>query len=202
MQELGWTTVRAIVRRGLTLEAMHRIAFEKNVVRKNLGPLEKANAIRLARARGCSAAHIANQFGLSEKQIRRYDALLEFPKALQQLVDKDELSMAHATVLARHTGIDVGDWAKQARTGNWSATDLSRALRKSLKLRRGGKRREYIRVNGNEVRGYSWRLDARSGVAELDTAIAAHKRALDVLLKLRDASSSETTPRLPRRAVR
>jgi ParB family chromosome partitioning protein len=202
IRELGWTSVRAIVRRGLSLEAMHRIAFAKNVVRKNLRPLEKANAIRLARVRGCTPVVITEQFGISEKQIRRYDALLEFPKPLQQVVDNGALSMAHATVLARHGDIDVTDWVKQVQTGHWSAAELSRVLRKTLNLRRGGKRREYIRVNGNEVRGYSWRLDAQSNRAELETAIAAHKRALDVLLKLREVSSGETNPPQTRRAAR
>ena len=202
IRELGWTSVRAIVRRGLTSEAMHRIAFAQNVVRKNLRPLEKANAIRLAKRRGCTALLIAKQFGISEKQIRRYDALLEFPKLLQQVVDNGVLSMAHATVLARHGDIDVTDWVKQAQTGRWSAAELSRALRKTLKLGTGGKRREFIRVQGNEVRGYSWRLDGRSDPNELETAIAAHKRALDVLLKLRETSSSETNPRQTRRAAR
>ena len=139
---------------------------------------------------------------MSEKKIRRYDALLDFPAPLQQAVDNGELSMAHATVLSRHPDIDIIDWKRKVRAGNWSAAELSSALRKSLKLRRGGKRREYIRIQGNEVRGYSWRLDGNSDPAELEAAIAAHQRSLNVLLKLRDAPPSETTPRLTRRAAR
>jgi ParB family chromosome partitioning protein len=201
IRELGWPSVKAIVRRNVSGEAAHQIAFDKNVVRKNLRPIEKANAIRLAKDRGCKTSVIAEQFGISEKQIRRYDALLEFPKPLQQVVDNGALSMAHATVLARHPDIDIAEWIKQARAGNWSAAELARALRKTLKLRHGGKRREYIRVNGNEVRGYSWQLDESSNPAELETAIEAHKRALNVLLRLLEASPSATSPRRSRRDV-
>jgi len=202
IRELGWPTVRAIVRRGVSDESAHQMAFAKNVVRKNLSPLEKATAIRLAKQRGVRPASIADKFGLSEKQVARYDALLEFPKSLQQALDNGRLSMAQANVLSRHPDIDIADWEKQVQAGNWSAAELSRALRKSLKPRRGGRHREYISVQGNEVRGYSWRLDGRSDPAEIETAIAAHKRALEVLLKLRDASSSETDSRLTKRAAR
>src|SRR5262249_285496 len=96
--ELGLTSVKALVHRNLDEEEAHRMAFTKNVVRKNLSPLDRANAISLARRRGLKRVAITSAFGMSEKQLQRYEKLLEVPEALQRLVDDGRASMAHAFV--------------------------------------------------------------------------------------------------------
>jgi len=195
IRELGWPTARAIVRRNVSIEAANQIAFDKNVVRKNLRPIEMANAIRLARDRGCKLNAIAKQFGMSEKQVRRYDALLALPTALQHTVDEGALSMAHAAVLAKFNGINVVEWADRVRGSNWSASDLRQKLRNDQKPILQGRRREYIRSTADEVRGYSWRLNGDSSAVELDRAIAAHERALKTLVAFRTNGTSTHPPR-------
>jgi ParB/RepB/Spo0J family partition protein len=190
VRELGWPAVRAIVRRGFSADAAHQIAFDKNVVRKNLRPIEKAHAIRLAMVRGSKSSDIAKQFGMSEKQVRRYDALLTLPTSLQGLVDVGEVSMAHAAVLAKFNSINFVDWVEKLRKSNWSASELRRQLQKTLKPLPHGRRREFIRSTSNEVRGYAWRLNRDSCAEELDRAIAAHEQALKALVTLRGNKSA------------
>jgi len=200
MRELGWPAVRAIVRRNVSIEAAHHIAFDKNVVRKNLRPIEKANAIRLAKARGCKPNAIAKQFGMSEKQVRRYDALLTLPNTLQDIVDEGGVSMAHAAVLAKFNGINVVEWAERVRETNWSASDLRRRLQSTVAPKPRGRRREFIRCSGDEVRGYSWQLNRDTSEVDLDRAIAAHERALKALVALRASKTTIPVTRIETRS--
>jgi ParB family chromosome partitioning protein len=195
IRELGWPAVRAIIRRDVSIESAHQIAFEKNVVRKNLRPIEKANAIRLAKTRGCRPTAIAQQFGMSEKQIRRYDALLALPRHIQDLVDEGHITMAHAAVLAKFDGINAVEWVDKVRQSNCSASDLRRELHKHLKPLHHRRQKVFIRSTAGEVRGYAWRLTRDSSAQELDGAIEAHKRALNALVALRRDKSTTPPPR-------
>jgi len=76
IRSLDWLVAKAIVPRDISQEEAHKIAFIKNVVRKNPSPMERANAIYQARRRGMEAAEIAEQFGLSEKQLSRHETML------------------------------------------------------------------------------------------------------------------------------
>src|SRR3972149_4719217 len=58
VQALGWPTVKGLVHKGISDEEAHKLAFIKNVVRKNLSPMDKANAIYQAKQRGMKAAEL------------------------------------------------------------------------------------------------------------------------------------------------
>jgi ParB/RepB/Spo0J family partition protein len=195
IRELGWSTVRAIVRRGVSTERAHQIAFDKNVVRKNLRPIEKANAMRLAIARGCTSRSIASQFGISEKQMRRYEDLLDLPKRLRELIDAGDVSMAHAEVLARFDGIDVVEWAQRAARLDWSAPDLRRELRRSEKPSMNGRKRDFVHCSATEVRSYAWRLSEKSSMEDLERAAAAFERAIQAIHEVRRLKSDRPDPR-------
>jgi len=194
IRKLGWPTVKALVHRGLSDEQAHERAFVKNVVRQNLTPIEKANAIRLAKKRGLKHAAIAREFGISERQLFRYERMLEIPKLVQELLDADEISMAHAAVLTKFDGVDVVEWVAKAQDKKWSAEELRHELRKAVVKPPARKKREFIKCSRNEVRGYAWRITERSTQDELVRSVAALERALTVLRKLQSGR-----PRHPRR---
>lgn len=182
IKELGWDMVKAFVRHGIGDEAAHELAYVKNVVRRNLTVMEKANAIRLAKKRGAEPAKVAEAFGLSEKQLHRYEAVLDFPKPLQALLDADQISMAHAAVLARFDGIiDVVEWVEKVQDKKWSAAELRRELRKAISKRPAAKKRSFIKCEGDELRGYPWRISKSAGRDEKNRAIGVLEEAIRFL---------------------
>jgi ParB family chromosome partitioning protein len=168
------------VHHGISDEKAHEIAFTQNVVRKNLSPIEKANAIRLAKKRGCKPAAIAAEFGLSEKQLVRYEKLLDFPKQLQELVDEDEVSMAHAKVLVDFGVTEIVEWVANVQDKKWSATDLKRELRSASK-KPATMRRQYINVRGDVLRVYGAQIRKEMQPDEKKRMIAAYKQVLKFL---------------------
>ena len=82
-RDLGWTAIQAFVHREMNERQALRLAFAKNVVRRNLSPMEKAQAMHVATSRGMTVPEVAAAFGLSERHIRRYLRILELPEAIQ-----------------------------------------------------------------------------------------------------------------------
>jgi len=153
IRSLNWSTVKAFVHRGISDDEAHKLAFIKNVVRKNLSPMEKANAIYQAKHRGMKEKDLAQEFGLSEKQLGRYEALLDFPPEVQKLLDKDTISMAHAKVFADFKPRDLDGWVEKIKDGQ-SAKQVKRELRKASGARNLGKKKLYLKREKNSVRVY------------------------------------------------
>lgn len=130
LQALGMRSVSAVVHEGITESAAQRMSFVNNVVRKNLSPPDRAQAIQTALQRGRTRAQIAEDFGLSQKQIRRYEALLQLPAELLELVEDGRLSMAHARVLAEVGVREPSAWAHYVRERKLSARGLREHLEK------------------------------------------------------------------------
>lgn len=181
IRELGWPTVRAIVRRGVSAEAAHEIAFVKNVARRNLKPIERANAIRLAKHRGCKLDTIAAHFGLSEKQLKRYEALLDFPISLQTLVEADEVSMAHANALSAAGVADPISWIQRIREKGWSASDLRRELQGMKPKRGGSSRRIFAKREGNVLRVFSFTIRKNDSKETTDAVLKTLRDAIRFL---------------------
>lgn len=181
IKALGWTTVKALVHRNLDDEQAHERAFVKNVVRKNLSPIEKANAIRLAKKRGVKRDVIAAEFGLSEKQIARYEQLLELPKGLQELVDEGELSMAHAKLLADFGVTDVVEWVEKIQEKKWTAAELQREIRKGTKRRGGSGKRVFVKIDGDVLRVKSINVKKSASPGERDRVVKALQQAIRFL---------------------
>jgi len=173
--ELGWDTVHALVHEVDEAEA-HRIAFLKNVVRRNLSPLEKANAIRLAKQRG--RKDLAAEFGLSTKQVARYEALLDLPKPLQQLVDKGEMSMTHAKVLADSDLEDGTPWLDMIRQDKLSAVELRRRVRTAMGKKKPGRKKLYLKQSKEGFRMYPFTISKDSPKAERDQVVKLLKEVI------------------------
>jgi len=142
VRRLGWSTVKALVHKGISEEEAHKLAFIKNVVRKNLSPMEKANAIFQARQRGMKDTELREYFSLSEKQLKRYEVLLNFPTEIQKLLEKETISMGHAKVFAdfKVKDKDLPDWISKIVENGLSAKQLKRELKKASGASSAGSR--------------------------------------------------------------
>jgi ParB/RepB/Spo0J family partition protein len=181
IKELGWPSVKAFVHKGITDEDAHKLAFIKNVVRKNLSPMEKANAIFQAKHRGMKAENLMEYFGLSEKQLQRYEALLDFPPEVQKRLDKDEITMAHAKVLSEFKVKDLAEWIKKVIEDGLSAKQLKRELRKASGSKPVGREKLYFRKNKGGIRMYPFIVTKDASRVEKDKVIKILQEAIEVL---------------------
>ena len=78
-RKLGWDSVKAFVHRDMDEKAAMRIAFTKKLLEENLSVPEQVHAMALASRHGLGRAEIAELFGLSERQVRRYMKYLSRP---------------------------------------------------------------------------------------------------------------------------
>ena len=181
IRALGWLRVKALVHPDLSEDDAHAIAFIKNVVRKNLSPLERAEAIRQARRRGKSPSKIAEYLGVSEKQLSRYEALLDFPRGIRELLDRGEISMAHATVLADYGVEDPGEWAARIASERLSARRLRFELRKARGRLAPGRKRVYLRREKDRLRVYAFSMGRDAPPAERQKVVRLMKEAIAFL---------------------
>ena len=201
IKELGWPTVKAIIHLDISEAAAHEHAFTMNVVRRNLSAVDRANAIRLAKTRGLKDAAIAEAFGLSEKQLRRYEALLDFDPAIRGLLDAGEISMAHAKLLNDFDVTNAVEWAERIQEKTWSAADLRRELKTAFAKRTTTKARPFIQVRDGEYRAYARRFSKSTSPEERTRAIAEYERLIAALRDERPEPENRRKRRIPQPAT-
>lgn len=180
-QSLGWPCVKAFVHHDLAEVDAHVLAFQKNVVRRNLSPLERANAIAQAVRHGMTKALLARRLGLSERQILRYENLLTFPATIQQLVDSHGLTMRQARLLADAGVDDPQSWAQRVRDESWSQRELERELRKARGAQAAGRRPTYIKRGKNSLRFHAFKISRSAPKEERARVIGLLREAIDFL---------------------
>jgi ParB/RepB/Spo0J family partition protein len=178
---LRWPTVKALVHKGISDEEAHKLAFIKNVVRKNLSPMDKANAIFQAKQRGMKAGDLMEYFGLSDKQLKRYEALLEFPAEVQKRLDKREITMAHAKVLSDFKVKNMADWVTKVSENGLSAKQLKKELKKASGARQVGREKLYMRKEKGKIRVFPFTVAKDASRVEKDKVIKILQDAIDVL---------------------
>ena len=181
VQALEWPSIKAFVHRGISEEDAFRLAFTKNVVRKNLSPMEKANAIYLAQKRGVKKTELAEAFGLSEKQLGRYLKLLAFPKHVQKLLDGKTVTMAHAKVLADFAVRDAEKWKKRIQEEGLDSRALKALLTKELGKKPAGRKKLYMKRAKDRVRFYPFTIGKDAPKAEKEKVIKVLEEAIQVL---------------------
>jgi ParB family chromosome partitioning protein len=181
LRSLGSPTVSALVHSGMCEKDAHALAFVKNVVRRNLTPIERAHAIAKARKEGVTLEELATRLHLSSKQAARYEALVSFPPGVQDLLERGTISMAHAKVLADVAPEDPHAWAARARQGSWSATDLKRELRRALGGKPPGRKPSYVRREGNVLRVYPFRVSRDAPREQREHIVALLRQAIAFL---------------------
>jgi ParB/RepB/Spo0J family partition protein len=182
-KELGWTSIHAFVHREMGERDAIRLAFAKNVVRRNLSPLEKANAMHVATSRGMTLPDLAGAFGLSERQVRRYLQILELPEAVQDVLDGRVVTMAHGRLLADYRVKDPGGWAKRILDAQLDVGSLKRQLREEFGSRSGGRKPRYVLPTKTGVRIYGCTIQSTAPKTEREVVIKALREAIRILEK-------------------
>jgi ParB/RepB/Spo0J family partition protein len=182
-RSLRWSTAKALFHRGISDEEAHNLAFIKNVVRKNLSPMDKANAIFQARQRTMKSTDLHEYFGLSLKQLMRYEALLDFSSEIQNLLDTETISMGHAKVLSDYKveDKDLAAWVAKIRDSGLSAKLLNRELKQTCGCRVGGKAHLILKKAKNGFRMYPFSVTRDAPQAEKDRIERALQEALGIL---------------------
>lgn len=180
--DLGWPTVKAFVHKNLTEDEAYKIAFLKNVRRKNLTPMEKAHAMHKAQKNGFKQTQLAEAFQITERQVRNYLQILSFPEPIQKIVDGVAVTMAHAKVLADYEAKDPASWRKRIVEEKLDARALKRELVKDGGARPAGRKRTFAKITKDKVRVYPFVISKDSPATERERALRA---LLDVVKSLK-----------------
>lgn len=98
-QRAGKATVPAIVRHVSNEQAMEMTIIE-NLQREDLNPLEQARAFeRLIREFGLTQEQISQRTGKERSSVANYVRLLKLPPVVQELIEKNQLTMGHAKAI-------------------------------------------------------------------------------------------------------
>ncbi|HEX9430631.1 MAG TPA: ParB/RepB/Spo0J family partition protein [Candidatus Bathyarchaeia archaeon] len=181
IRQLGWQKVKALLHQRLSEDEAHKLAFLKNVVRKNLGPMEKAHAIFKAKQRGMKPEDLAEAFRLSEKQLKRYEDLLNFPADIQKILDTNGVPMGHAKVLADFKAKNPEDWAKRIEEESLTLKQLKRALKLSGGGKAPGRPKNYVKKVKDGVRLYPCVIKKDAPKEEREKVMKLLKEAIEVL---------------------
>lgn len=179
-RELGWTKLKAFVHVFDTEKAL-RLAFSRNVVRRNLKPTERANALWIAQKQGIKKSELPQVFGISAKQVSRYLDLLSFSPVIQRSIDGTVITMAHAKVFADFGVEDVAAWKERVIQEGLNAKALKRLLKKEKGSSSAGRKRNYIKVSKSSVRSYAFQVDDRTSKDDRDRLIRVMKEAIRAL---------------------
>ena len=143
--------------------------------------MDKANAIYLAKQRGRKVSELAKEFNLSEKQLKRYEALLTVPPEIQRLVDRGVVSMAHAKVLSDFGVNDLGEWVRQIGDNRVSVKQLRRDLGRTLGARPTGRQKLYMKKEKNRIRMYPFSISRSAPREERRKVVGLLEDAIEML---------------------
>ena len=142
-QALGLATIPAVVREGVSDEAMLELALVENLQRADLDPLEKARGFQQLIDRGLNQEQVAARVSLQRSTVANHLRLLELSEPVQTAVVEGLLTMGHAKAL-----LGLADKGRQEEL-------CALVVRKGLSVReterwvrelqgRGGKTREVV----------------------------------------------------------
>jgi ParB family chromosome partitioning protein len=98
-RSLGLPTVPALVRHVSNEQAMEMTIIE-NLQREDLNPIEQARAFeRLAREFGLTQEQMSLRTGKDRSHIANFLRLLKLPSVVQEMMEKDQLSLSHAKAM-------------------------------------------------------------------------------------------------------
>lgn len=98
-QAVGLRTIPAVVREGVSDEAMLELALVENVQRADLDPIEKARGFRQLQERGHTQEEVAHKVGLQRSSVANFLRLLELSEPVQKAVTEGLITMGHARAL-------------------------------------------------------------------------------------------------------
>lgn len=178
ISEIGWDIVKAIVRDDINEGQAFALSFIENVKRKNFSPWDKANAIwQAVNRREMEKEKVAEEFGLSVRQVERYLKLLDLDQGLQEAVQAGKLTMAHAAVLHQSRVKDASPWVTTIESEGLSARQLRRQLKKTGKV---GRPRKFVSKEKGGFRVYPFRFTPEMDDREKGQMIEALEMALRI----------------------
>jgi len=153
LNKLGAQKVKAIVREDLTDEDAFKVSFIENEKQKNLSTLDKAHAVEKLKEAGKKKEEIGQIFGLSEKQIGRYEEIAKFPDSLKKAISSGKILAKHALLINQYHNnfprkIDIASWIKEASENGLSADELKKRLAKQVRGTKKSKRYYEKRKDG------------------------------------------------------
>ncbi len=98
-REAGLKKVPVIVREA-SREQMLALALVENIQRRDLGPMEKAEAFkRLSSEFDLTQEDMGNRVGMSRSSVANFLRLLELPESIQKMLSEGQLQMGHGRAL-------------------------------------------------------------------------------------------------------
>jgi ParB family chromosome partitioning protein len=98
-QAAGLTSVPAVVRDGVSDQAMLELALVENLQRADLDPIEKAKGFRQLQEQGLTQEEVARKVGMQRPTVANFVRLLELSEPVQKAVTEGLISMGHARAL-------------------------------------------------------------------------------------------------------
>jgi len=185
-RELGMDKIKAIIREDLTDETAFTLSWIENEVSKSLSPLDKAHAVEKLKEQDKKTDEIAKLFGLSDRQIQRYQQIAEFPAVLKKALKDGDILAKHGLLLAhalkKNPKLDLKAWIETIGEEALSAEDLKKRLAKET--RKLKKKKKLIAKRKDGFRLYPFAFDPKTtDDAEKKEMAKVLKSALEILEK-------------------
>ncbi len=128
-QAAGLSEIPAVIRHVDDLQALE-LAIIENEQRDDLTAIESAVAYRrMIEEFGCTQQQVAEKIGISRVQVSNLIRLLQLPAAIQERIERRELSMGQARPLVGLPEAVAHDLAVQCVEQGWSARQMERAAK-------------------------------------------------------------------------
>ena len=186
--ELGWDTVKAIVRTDLEDDMAFRVSYLENEKRKNLTGVDKAHAIVKLRIKGKSDDEIGEIYGIGQRQIERYKKVSTFPDLLKEAISEGEIQTTHGLALmkvidAHGDKVSIFEWIKRIAEEELSVRQLTRELNKFFGKPKKAKK-YFEKSKGGGFRLYPMRFDPKTTDEDTKTKMLEKlKTAIELLEK-------------------
>lgn len=188
IRELGRDRVLAVIRPHLSDAEAYALAYLENAQRRNLTPLDRANAIWKAYANGNLGTQdeVAKIFGLTRRQIQNYLEMTQFPDPLKQAIRTGKLTSGHALIIHRFAKQDpdckVEHWIESVARDRLSVQDLRARMRREYAEARSRRPIAYLRTRGRAIIFSGFRFHPERTSREERTRIVADlERAVEIL---------------------
>ncbi|MBG9367444.1 ParB/RepB/Spo0J family partition protein [Streptococcus sp. NLN64] len=127
-QELGWTTIPALVK-DLTNSQMMEQAIIENLQREDLDPIEEALAFQKLVEHGLTHEDIGQQLGKSRPYISNSLRLLKLAPGLQEALSQGTISPGHARLLLAFKTEEQLHYLQQVIEKGWTVRQLEKELK-------------------------------------------------------------------------
>ncbi len=128
-QAAGLHEIPAVIRNDLSDDEAFVLGLVENLQRESLSPMETAHGLRrLAALHGLTHEEVGQRIGKSREYVSNFLRLLALAPAVQQAVDRGELSTGHAKALAGVPTQDQPAWLGECRVQGWSVRQLERQI--------------------------------------------------------------------------